>query len=132
MENQPYNPNPTPNRPPYTAMSQADERTWGMLAHLSALAGFIIPFGNIIGPLVIWQIYKDKSEYVTFHSKESLNFQITMSIAYVVSLILIVLLVGIALLMILGVVSVVLFVIAALKANNGEYYRYPFTFRFVN
>lgn len=112
-------------------MSQADERTWGMLAHLSALVGFIIPFGNIIGPLVIWQVYKDRSEYVTFHSKESLNFQITMSIAYVVSIILVVLLIGIALLIVLGIVSLVLFVIAAIKANNGEYYRYPLTIRFV-
>ena len=102
-----------------------------MFAHLSALAGFVVPFGNVIGPLVIWQIFKERSAFVDVHGKESVNFQITISIAYLVSIILIFVLIGVALLAVLGIASVVLFVIAAVKANNGEYYQYPLTIRFI-
>lgn len=132
MENQPTGgPGYPPPNNPYPAMTQQDERTWGMLAHLSALAGFVVPFGNIIAPLVIWQIYKDRSMFVTEHAKESLNFQITMSIVYIIGIILVFVLIGIAILAIMGLVSLILFVIAAIKANNGEYYRYPLTIRFI-
>ncbi|RAJ92189.1 hypothetical protein LX87_05156 [Larkinella arboricola] len=129
MENQPYN-NPTPP-PPVNYLSPSDERMWGMLAHLSALAGFIIPFGNVVGPIVVWQIQKDKSAYVDYHGKEALNFQITMTIAYGVAILLIVLLIGFPILIVLGLISVVLSILAGVKANNGEYYKYPFTFRFI-
>ncbi|MGV3561619.1 DUF4870 domain-containing protein [Larkinella arboricola] len=129
MENQPHN-NPTPP-PPVNYLSPSDERMWGMLAHLSALAGFIIPFGNVVGPIVVWQIQKDKSAYVDYHGKEALNFQITMTIAYGVAILLIVLLIGFPILIVLGLISVVLSILAGVKANNGEYYKYPFTFRFI-
>ncbi len=112
-------------------LSPSDERMWATFAHLSALAGFIIPFGNIVGPVVIWQIFKERSAFVDTHGKESVNFQITVSLAYIVSIILIFVVVGIALLVVLSIASIVLFVIAAVKANNGEYYQYPFTIRFI-
>ncbi len=102
-----------------------------MLAHLSALAGFLIPFGNIIGPVVVWQIQKDKSAFVDYHGKEALNFQITMTIALGIALLLVILLIGLPILVVLGLVSVVFSILAGVKANNGEYYRYPFTFRFI-
>jgi len=124
MENQPY-------PPTSSTLSPTDERMWAMLAHLSALAGFIIPLGNIVGPLVIWQIFKDRSAFVDHHGKEAVNFQITMTIFYAVSILLIVLVIGIPMLIVLGVLSVVFFIIAGVKANNGEYYRYPFTIRLV-
>ncbi|MFD1143438.1 DUF4870 domain-containing protein [Larkinella insperata] len=130
MENQPYN-NPTPPPPPGNYLSPSDERMWGMLAHLSALAGFLIPFGNIIGPVVVWQIQKDKSAFVDYHGKEALNFQITMTIALGIALLLVILLIGLPILVVLGLVSVVFSILAGVKANNGEYYRYPFTFRFI-
>lgn len=129
MENQPYN-NPVPP-PPVTSLSPSDERMWGMLAHLSALAGFIIPFGNIIGPVVVWQIQKDKSAFVDYHGKESLNFQITMTIAYCVAFLLVFLFIGVPILLVLGAVSLILSIIAGVKANNGEHYKYPFSFQFV-
>ncbi|MGA0555374.1 DUF4870 domain-containing protein [Larkinella sp. VNQ87] len=129
MENQPYN-NPVP--PPVTSLSPSDERMWAMLAHLSALAGFIIPFGNIIGPVVIWQIQKDKSAYVDYHGKEAVNFQITMTIGYCISFLLFFLFIGVPILIVLGLIGLVLSIIAGVKANNGEYYKYPFTFRFIN
>ena len=63
-----------------------DDRTWAMLCHLSALAGFIIPFGSVLGPLIIWLIKKDEMPIVDVHGKKALNFQITMAIAYFVCL----------------------------------------------
>jgi hypothetical protein len=126
------NPTPSPLPPNGNALSPQDERTYAMLAHLSALAGFIIPFGNIIGPVVVWSIYKDKSSYVDFHGKQSINFQITISIAYIISFILIFVLIGILFLAVLGILSLVFTIIAGIKANNNESYKYPFSFTFIS
>ena len=65
-----------------------DERMWAMLCHLSALAGFVVPFGSIIGPLIVWLIKRDEMPVVDVHGKKALNFQITMAIAYVVCFVL--------------------------------------------
>lgn len=108
-----------------------DERTWGMLCHLSALAGAVIPFGNIIGPLVVYSVKRQEYDFVEDQGKEALNFQITMSIALIVSAILVVVLIGFFLLIAVGLLSLVFTVVAALKANEGQFYRYPFSIRFV-
>lgn len=102
-----------------------------MLCHLSALSGFIIPFGSLLGPLVVWQIKKNQYPIVDDQGKEALNFQITVTLAAIVSAILIVLLIGIFLLIAVGIASLVFTIIAAIKANNGETYRYPFTLRLI-
>lgn len=108
-----------------------DERTWAMFCHLSAFAGCIIPFGNIIGPLVVYSIKRQEYPLVEDQGKEVLNFQITLLIALIISGILALILIGFVLLAIIGIAGLVLTVIGALKANNGEYYRYPFTVRFL-
>lgn len=102
-----------------------------MLCHLSALSGFIIPFGSLIGPLVVWQIKKNQYPIVDDQGKEALNFQITITLAAIVSAILIVVLIGIALLIAVAIASLVFTIIAAIKANNGETYRYPFCLRLI-
>ncbi|MDZ7291403.1 MAG: DUF4870 domain-containing protein [candidate division KSB1 bacterium] len=109
-----------------------DERTWAMFCHLSALAGFIIPFGNIIGPLVIWSIKKDEFPLVNDQGKEALNFQISMTIYIIASLVLILLLIGIPLLIGVGFFGLIVTIIAAVKANEGIKYRYPLNIRFVS
>jgi uncharacterized Tic20 family protein len=109
----------------------ADARQWAMFAHLSALVGFVIPFGNVIGPLVVWLMKKDTMPFVDDQGKESLNFQITVTIAAVVCMALIVVLIGIPLLFVVGLVALVLTIIAAVKANEGTAYRYPFTLRLI-
>ena len=113
-----------------TELSQAD-KTMGMLCHLAAFAGYIIPFGNIIGPLVIWLTKKDQSAYIDYHGKESLNFQITMAIAFFVSFILVFVIIGFLLLFGLAIFNLVVIIIAAIKANDGVKYQYPFNFRFI-
>lgn len=112
-------------------MEESQERTWGMVCHLSALAGFIIPFGNIIGPLIVWLIKKDESPFVDDQGKESLNFQISITIYCIVAAILILIIIGIFLLIGLGILALVLIIMAAVKANSGEKFRYPLTIRLI-
>ena len=90
-----------------------------------------MPFGNILGPLIVWLVKKDEYAFVDDQGKEALNFQISITIYSLVSGILILALIGIVLLIAVIIFSVVMTVIAAIKANGGEYYRYPLTIRLV-
>ncbi|MEA5449196.1 DUF4870 domain-containing protein [Leptolyngbya sp. CCNP1308] len=112
--------------------SNPESRMWAMLAHLSALSGFVIPFGNIIGPLVIWLVKRDEMSFVNDQAKEALNFNISMTIYMVVAGVLIFVLIGIPLMIVLGIAWLVLVILAAVKANEGTAYRYPLTLRLVN
>jgi hypothetical protein len=120
---------PTP--PPPSASPSSEEKQWALFAHLSALIGFIIPFGSIIGPLIIWQIKKNEMPFVDDQGKEALNFQITMAIAAIACIVLMVVLIGFLLIWIVGLLDLIFIIIAALAANNGQAYRYPFTLRLV-
>ena len=108
-----------------------DDRTWAMLCHVSGLAGYVIPFGNIFAPLIIWLIKRDQSWFVDDQGKEALNFQISWTIYMIVSAIAILVLVGIVLLGIVAIGGLVLLIVAAVKANEGIAYRYPLTIRFI-
>lgn len=108
-----------------------DDRMWGMLCHLAALAKYVFPVGNIIGPLIIWLIKRDQSWFIDDQGKESLNFQISMTIYLIIAGLSILVLVGIVLLPLLLLVDLILVVIAAIKANEGTAYRYPLTIRFI-
>jgi uncharacterized Tic20 family protein len=109
----------------------SEASNWGMLAHLSALVGLVIPFGNIIGPLVIWLTKGKENAFVEGEAREAINFQITMTIGFVVCWLLAFILIGFFLVMILGIVDLVLVIIATINASKGEAYRYPFTLRLV-
>jgi uncharacterized Tic20 family protein len=129
-------PGPVPLPPlgaatPPAKMAPDQVKTWGMLCHLAALGGFLVPFGNIIGPLVVWLIQKDKDPFIDQQGKESLNFQITVGIAGVVSWVLVFVFIGILLLVALGIASLVFIILAAISANKGVPYRYPWTIRFI-
>jgi len=118
-------------------------RNWAMGCHLAALTAFVgIPFGNILGPLIIWLLKKDQYPLVDEHGKQSLNFQISVIIyglvlmAAIIITALTVLLIPVAVLLgaLLAAVIIadfVLVVVAAIKASNGETYQYPFTIRFI-
>jgi len=108
-----------------------NERTMGMLCHLSAFAGYIVPFGNFIGPLIIWLMKKEEMPFVDDQGKESLNFQITVTIAMIVSAVLVLVVIGVFLMIGIGLASLIFMIIAAVKANSGEHYRYPLTIRFI-
>ena len=108
------------------------ERQWAMFAHLSSLSGFIIPLGSIIGPLVMYLIKKDEFPFGSDQAKEALNFNISCLIYAIISAILVLVVIGIVGLIAVGILWLVCTIIAAIKANEGVAYRYPFTIRFVN
>ena len=114
------------------AKKEKQEYTWGMLCHLTALCMFIgIPFGHILGPLVIWLIKKDEDPFVDSQGKESLNFQISMTIYGIVAGFLCLIFIGFILLAALAVAEIILVIMASVKTSNGESYQYPFTIRFL-
>jgi uncharacterized Tic20 family protein len=115
-----------------------DPRMWAMLCHLAGLAGFVIPviISGIIAPLVVWQIKKDEHPFIDEHGKESVNFQISMSLYTVIGIIAcLVTCIGAVLIpfvaVALCIIDLVFLLIAAVKANNGEHYRYPISIRFI-
>ena len=108
-----------------------EEKTWGMICHLSAFAFFVFPFGHILGPLIVWLIKKDQYEFVNEQGKEALNFQISITIYAIIAGILVIVLIGIALLVVLVILDIVLVIMASIKANEGIGYRYPFSIRVI-
>jgi uncharacterized protein len=101
-----------------------------MLAHLSALAGLVIGL-NWLGPLIIYLVKKDEHPFIADQSREALNFNLSVFLYIIVSAILIVIVIGFLLLPAIAIAWLVLTIIAAVRANNGEAYRYPLTIRFV-
>jgi uncharacterized protein len=101
----------------------SDERTLAILCHILTLFFWLLP------PLIIYLIKKDESAYVASHAKESLNFQITLSIA---AIILVVTIVGILLLWVLGLIALVLVIVATVKAADSKLYKYPLTWRLIS
>ena len=150
LPEQPYGqaPPPPPPPPPYqqgdgstTAqpaygppgaglLSPADERLWGMLAHLAWIAGSIVAIAPL-GPLVVFLLYKDRSAFVRRQSVEALNMWITAYIGLAVSIALMIVIIGFLTFAAIGLAALVLSIIAAMAANRGEDYRYPFILRLV-
>ncbi|MEO5921239.1 MAG: DUF4870 domain-containing protein [Pseudolysinimonas sp.] len=112
-------------------MNPQDEKLWATLTHLSPLVAGIIglPF---LGPLIAYLVLRDRGPFIRWHSAQALNFQLTVLIAYVVSGLLTIVIVGFFLLLAVWVVSIVFMIVAAVAANRGEYYRYPLTISFVS
>lgn len=122
---------PAPNTPSGAAPTE-NERTWGMLAHLAALAGLVLPLlGNVLGPLVVWLARREQSAFVGAQAKEALNFNITVALASVACGVLALVMIGFLLGMALFVFWLVMTLIAAIRANEGVAYQYPFSLRLV-
>ena len=103
-----------------------------MLAHLAAFAGLVVPpVGHFLGPLVVWLIKRDQHPFVDDQGRESLNFQLSMSLYYLVAGLLVLVLIGLLILPVLFVFSVVVTIMGAIRANGGERYRYPLCIRFI-
>lgn len=117
--------------PSLPSTPEKEERTWALAAHLSAYAGHLVPFGHILGPLIIWLIKRDSSDFVEDQAKEALNAQISVTIYAAVAFLLCFVLIGIPLLFALWLADVILIIVAAVNANDGTRYRYPLIFRLV-
>jgi len=109
----------------------SEVRNWAMACHLAALAGFVIPFGSIVGPLIVWLLKREEDEFINVNGKEALNFQITVAIAFLVCALLALVLIGFLLMAVVGIGALVLTIIAAVKASNGEDHKYPFALRLI-
>ncbi len=130
-------------------MSTKNDNNTAFLIHLSAFFGYVIPFGAIVGPLVIWEINKEKSEFVNENGKEAINFNLSyllytflLGLSVVPFIIRTVMsefhhldLFGIitagSLIGLLAIVKFVLIILAAVSANQGEVYHYPLTIKFI-
>ena len=110
---------------------KSDENMWRALSHVSALAGFLIPVGNIIAPLLIYLLKKDDYETVGEHAKESLNFQISMTIYFFAAILLVILAVGIPFILLIPAFDLIIVIIATIKASEGEDYKYPLNLRLI-
>jgi uncharacterized protein len=106
----------------------AEDKQWGMFCHLSALAGLLVGGLFIVGPLVCWLMKKDTSKFVDYHGKESVNFQLCLLI---VTFICAITIIGIPIAFLLLIAAIVMPIIAGMKANEGEYYQYPYIFRLI-
>ena len=121
--------NVTAPPPAPSGAAPQEDRTIALITHLSGIiAGFIVP-------LIMWLINKDKPEksWLTDQSKESLNFQITIAIAFVVAFILMTITLGLLFFLpaLVGITNLVFCILGGIKANNGEAYRYPFALRLI-
>ncbi len=106
-------------------------RLWATFAHLSGLLGLGLPFGHLVGPLVLWLVKRDQIPFVNEQGREAVNFQITATIALFVAAGSFCVGIGVVLLPLVAVATVVFVIIAAVKANAGEHYRYPVSIRFI-
>ena len=125
--------NPNPAAALYSgAPPTQEERTWAMFAHLSAFAMFVFPLaGNIIAPLIIWLARRDTSAFVALEAKEALNFNISVTLGWLVCGSLVFVLIGVPLAAALTLYWVIMAVVAGVKASEGVGYRYPVTLRLV-
>ena len=133
MSQQPPPPQPPP--PPGGGaagppLSPDQERLWGMLAHLlSFVAAYL--FLGFVAPLIVLLVFGSRSAFVRANAVESLNFNLSWLLYGIIAVILAFLLIGFLILAVLGIAYLVLVIVASVKANNGEVYRYPATIRFV-
>ena len=120
-----------PPQQPYTAnqpapMSPSDEKLWATLINVGAL------FFGFLAPLIGYLVLKDRGPFVRAHSATSLNFQLTLLIAYIVGGLLSIVIVGIFIIFAAYILNIIFCIIAAIKANKGEWYQYPMSIKFVS
>ena len=108
-----------------------EDRTWGSLAHLSALCGMVLPFGSLLAPLIIWRTRGQRTPFVGDQALEALNFNISVALAFLACLALAWLLIGILMIFALVIYWIVMTVMATAKAGEGQAYRYPIALRLV-
>ena len=116
-------------QPPGKPSQQA--RQWALIAHVAGFLGCVFPFGNLIGPLIVWQLKKEEDPFIDDQGKEALNFQITLSLLLLLCFVLMLVVIGLFLFWLVAIGAVALMIIAAIKSNEGKAYRYPFCWRLI-
>ncbi len=116
---------------PPMSLQTPEQKQMGMFLHLSQLLNIILPPAGIVVPIILWQIKKDEMPALDAHGKMVVNWLISSLIYFVVSLVLVIVLIGILGLIALGIMSMVFPIIGGIKANNGEFWEYPLTIKFL-
>ena len=120
-----------------SGLSTDNDRNLAMLCHLTALSGFLIPFGNVFGPLIVWMIGKKGSQFVDEHGKASLNFQFSLTLFFIAAAVMGLLLgpVAVILFLVAGIAAlygVVMAIVNGIKAHNGEDGEYALSTQFLH
>ncbi|HMS41978.1 MAG TPA: DUF4870 domain-containing protein [Pyrinomonadaceae bacterium] len=113
------------------SLQTPDEKQMGLFLHLSQLLNYVIPFGGIVAPIVLWQMNKDKMQALDAHGKMVTNWLISSLIYWVVSGVLAIVLIGFLGMLALFVMGIAFPIMGAIKANNGEFWEYPLTIKFI-
>jgi len=111
-------------------ITESEERQWAMFAHIGTFCSLVVPLGNFIVPIVVWQLKKHDSDFVVEQAKEALNFQITLVIYTLLCLPLCFIVIGFFLIFALVIFGLIAVIVAGVKANDGDHYRYPMSIRF--
>ena len=121
-----------PDVVPAVRIVEQEERLYATACHFAGLPIFAV-FGmaNLIAPLVIWLMKKETMPFVDAHGKESINFQLTLLIGYVISGMLVCVYIGVAMIAALAIVQIIFPLIAGISAFDGKPYKYPFCIRMV-
>ena len=117
-----------PTEKQYWGMS---EKSYIALMHISQLGGYVLPFLGFILPIVMWMINKDQNAAIDKHGKNIINFMITCVIFGCIGAVLAIVGIGVIILAVIPILQAIFAVLGAIKANNGEYWKYPLTFEFV-
>jgi len=107
------------------------ERKVSAAAHLSTLLGYLIPLANIIAPLIIMLMKKQESAYIGYHAREALNFQISILFYVLICIPFVFIGIGVIMLVAVAIFDLIMVIVATIKANDGESYRYPYTIRLI-
>jgi uncharacterized protein len=118
--------------PTELAPANKDEKTLGIVCHLLGLATFVVPFGNILGPLILWLIKRADSPYLDAVGKEAVNFNISWTIYMIIAAVSIFALIGFLLLPLVGLLWLIFVIMGAMKASEGKFHRYPLTIRLIS
>ncbi len=108
-----------------------DDRNMGLAVHLASFSGYLIPFGSILGPLIVWLMKREEIAFVDSCGRNCLNFKISVMVYAIISMILMFVGIGFILLGVLAVFDIVVTIIAAMKASEGISYQYPLTIKFL-
>jgi uncharacterized Tic20 family protein len=117
-------------------MSETHERRWAMTCHLIALTGFLIPFGNLLGPLAIWLWKRKESDFIDFHGKTAVNYQLTLLI-FLVGITIVAAITGFVMKFIapvfgiLAIYTIIMIIISAIKSYRGDYVEITLSAEFI-
>ena len=112
-------------------VNQQDSYNKAMWIHLSGFSGYLVPFGNVIAPAILWVLWKEEDAFIDDQGREAVNFQLSILVYFMISILLFIIFIGIILMIGVGVFHVAMTVIAAIRSSQGISFRYPIIIRFI-